>query len=916
MSETTTNHESASGGEPACRAELRVLVLAPFGRDAVEICGILDEAGIEAESCGDVDQLCAEIKQGVAAVMLAEEALSDSSRSRLTVSLAGQPTWSDLPMLLIISTVRDKQQGWRTLQGLERIAQLTLLERPLSTVVLVSAVRTAIQSRLRQYQVRDELAARRRAEKALREAAKRFRIVADFTYDWESWRGPDGCFLYISPGCERITGYTREQFLEDTDLHLRIVHPEDRAKLEAHFQDEQTDGDLCEIEFRIIHRDGQERWISHACQPVVDENGHFMGCRSSNRDITENKRAENSLRRLSHFPKENPNPVLRIGADGACMYANEPAREWLGSLGYQAGRALPDVILQVVSEAHGQSRAVASEITNDAGTTFYISAVQPPGEKYVNLYGSDITDRKHAEEALQQSRQDLSRAQSVGQIGNWRLDVRHDILTWSDENHIIFGVPKGEPMSYETFLNTVHPGDLKFVDNKWKAALKGEPYDIEHRIVVNGETRWVREKAYMEFDKNGELEGGFGITQDITDRRRAEESLRQLNVTLEQQVAERTAIAERRALDLGRLAAELSEAEHRERKRLAKLLHDDLQQLLLAVRLRLPAIVESDPDRLPEHFQRLDQLVGECLATSRNLTHELSPPIIQHGTLPEIIEWLVEWFSEKHGMHVDMETLSEIPPVPEYLRVFFFQAVRELLMNVLKHSGKMLARVILSYKDANLTLQVEDNGDHFDSKAVETRLQHPEGFGLFHIRERLEALQGNLEIEATPQSGGCFRIIIPLDKQNESMHETAKYIISKKRQSVARNKYAEDNVIRLLVADDHTVVREGFVGLLNRQSDFRVVGEAADGEQAVQQAEALNPDVVIMDVDMPKVNGIEATRRIKRRQPDTIVIGLSLHDDESIARAMTEAGVDTYVSKHDPAKDLLDAIRRGCGRQF
>ena len=109
----------------------------------------------------------------------------------------------------------------------------------------------------------------------------------------------------------------------------------------------------------------------------------------------------------------------------------------------------------------------------------------------------DITERKRAEEALRKNREDLDRAQAVGNIGSWRMDILKNELTWSDENHRIFGIPKGTPMTYETFLSTVHPDDRDYVDKKWKAGLAGEDYDIEHRILVDSRVKWVREKAYL-----------------------------------------------------------------------------------------------------------------------------------------------------------------------------------------------------------------------------------------------------------------------------------------------------------------------------------------------------------------------------------------------------------------------------------
>jgi PAS domain S-box-containing protein len=138
----------------------------------------------------------------------------------------------------------------------------------------------------------------------------------------------------------------------------------------------------------------------------------------------------------------------------------------------------------------------------------------------------DITKRKQMEQTLRDNEQDLNHAQAVAHIGSWRLDVRRNQLLWSDESYRMFGIPGGTPMTYETFLSCVHPDDRKYVDNKWKAALQGEEYDIEHRIIVNDKVKWVRERAELEFDPKGELRGGFGTVQDITERKQVENELR------------------------------------------------------------------------------------------------------------------------------------------------------------------------------------------------------------------------------------------------------------------------------------------------------------------------------------------------------------------------------------------------------
>ena len=138
---------------------------------------------------------------------------------------------------------------------------------------------------------------------------------------------------------------------------------------------------------------------------------------------------------------------------------------------------------------------------------------------------TDIHEVKLAQEALQESQEDLNRAQAVAHTGSWRLNIQRNELLWSEENYRIFGVPEGTTLSYETFLSIVHPEDREYVHEKWSAALRGEPYDIEHRIIADGAVKWVRERATLEFDSSGALLGGFGTTQDITELKHLERAL-------------------------------------------------------------------------------------------------------------------------------------------------------------------------------------------------------------------------------------------------------------------------------------------------------------------------------------------------------------------------------------------------------
>ncbi len=139
------------------------------------------------------------------------------------------------------------------------------------------------------------------ANEALRESEERFRTIANFTYDWEYWQAPEGHYLYVSPSCERITGYPPDVFYADPHILQRLVHPDDQALLAQHLANKEGDSQSKGIEFRIISRTGDERWIGHVCQPVYGADGRWLGRRGSNRDITEQKHAELSLRKTNEL---------------------------------------------------------------------------------------------------------------------------------------------------------------------------------------------------------------------------------------------------------------------------------------------------------------------------------------------------------------------------------------------------------------------------------------------------------------------------------------------------------------------------------------------------------------------------------------------------------------------------------------
>jgi PAS domain S-box-containing protein len=143
--------------------------------------------------------------------------------------------------------------------------------------------------------LRQEIKERKYAEQELREAELRYRTVADFTYDWEYWMDPQGKFLYVSPSCERISGYRSDEFIDNPSLFRNIIVSEDKDSWDQHHRNSNETFEPGEVQFRIQTRDGEYKWIEHACQPVRSPQNNFLGFRASNRDITDRKRSENAL---------------------------------------------------------------------------------------------------------------------------------------------------------------------------------------------------------------------------------------------------------------------------------------------------------------------------------------------------------------------------------------------------------------------------------------------------------------------------------------------------------------------------------------------------------------------------------------------------------------------------------------------
>jgi PAS domain S-box-containing protein len=437
----------------------------------------------------------------------------------------------------------------------------------------------------------------------------------------------------------------------------------------------------------------------------------------------------------------------------------------------------------------------------------------------------------------------------------------------------------------------------------------GEPVmDVEITGSTNAPSetpRTWRESWLPVHDRQGSIVGVNIVAEEITERKRVDRALRELTESLEEQVAERTALAEERANQLRDLAVQLIEAEERERQRVAHLLHDDLQQLLAGAELHLQVArrtVQENPA-----LDRVENLLVESIEKSRRLSHELRPPVLNHSGLVAALQWLAAEMGEQFNLAVHLETDGFRAMEEEPIKVFLFRAARELLFNVVKHAGVDEAFLTLEARDAEITLKVTDRGSGFDPATIGQPADGL-GLGLPSLRERARSVGGALIVTSEPGAGSTFTIQVPATPSRIVQLDTIDPASVSRVRTDCVPGSSGGHTLRVLVVDDHHVMRRGLVTMLSDQPGVSVVGEAANGADAVELVRVMSPDVVLMDVSMPVMGGVEATRRIKSAMPTVRVIGLSMHDDESIRTEMCDSGAETFVNKARSSATLLRAI--------
>lgn len=411
---------------------------------------------------------------------------------------------------------------------------------------------------------------KKQMETALRESEKKFRLLADFAYDWEYWIDKDSKMVYVSPSCERITGYRPEEFYADPHLVEGVVYPDDRPLYREHMRvtlEGEKRQSAVEFEYRITSKKGQVRWVGHLCHPVLDDKGKIIGRRVSSRDITHRKqmeaallRSEERFRRLANLA---PDSILMVDQDEKIIYCNGATTRIFG---YELLELMNSHIKSIVPEFYQeQARLGLSAIKKTRELKVWRQSMTIPLKKkdgaqffaeislasFVTEEGwnaiviiRDVSQRKAMEKELAQSEERFRKLAASAPDAIIVVESNERLSYWNEAAEKIFGYLAKEALGQELHqLITPEKYREKEKEGFERFRKTGTGPLIGKIVETEGlkkdGTIFPLELALSAFE-TGKGWTAIGIVRDITERKRIEAELQEANLNKEWLEALRT----------------------------------------------------------------------------------------------------------------------------------------------------------------------------------------------------------------------------------------------------------------------------------------------------------------------------------------------------------------------------------------
>lgn len=750
--------------------------------------------------------------------------------------------------------------------------------------------------------VATEVTEERRVLAALAESEERCRLVADYTYDWEYWVGARGELRWMSPSCERITGYPSSAFLEDGALLERITHPDDRPLLAGHLQRAREGRAPEQILYRVVRADGEVRWVEHICQPINSApDGRYAGRRVSVRDVTERRRAEEALRRRERdfvtLVENSPDIVARFDTDLRHLYVNAAVERatgrrpetFIGKTNEELG--MPPVLCEAWS-------ATLREVirTGEPGALEFVFPA-PDGDRYYSLRAvPERGARGDVETVLCTTRDETARrkaearARTLATVVEASADfigvatLEGQAIYLNRAGQALVGLDGEGTVSRTRIEDYLFPEDLPFVqetvlptvlrEGRWQGDFRfrhfqtGEPIDVHWDVVR------------IDDPDSGRPARLATVTRDIRREKAAEQALREANrrkdefLTVLGHELRNPMAPIRNAVEVLHLLKGGADPRtdwalqvlERQTAHLGRLL-DDLMDVSRIVRGKLR--LEPRPVALREVIQ---QAVDGADPLIRERRHRLdlelpSPRLLVDGDPVRLTQILLNLLLNA---------------------AYYTQEGGELRLSTETTGEEVIVRVM----DNGPGIPPDRLGDLFrpfyQGERAEGAAAGGLGLGLTISRRLAEMHGGRLEASSDwPRPGSEFSLHLPR-RVREAL--TAPTSIS------AGPGPARD--LRVLVVDDNAdVVRA--LALLLEVLGYRVE-TASSGAEALNLAAHLAPRVALVDIGLPDMDGLTLARRLRDQYPQRdqlVLVAVTGYGHDEARQRSLAAGFDEHLAK-------------------
>jgi len=631
----------------------------------------------------------------------------------------------------------------------------------------------------------------------LRMSEERYRLLVEYSSDFIWEVDASGIYTYASPKIKDLLGYEPEEIIGKTPFDLMPAYEAERvARLFKDIIESQKP--FQKLENTNLHKDGHHVVLDTSGVPIFDTNGNLFGYRGIDRDISERKKIEEAMKHTKDFSDN----IIESSLDCIVIsdrrgYLTRVNRFFLELLGYKEEEVLgrhiaefapPEVgtyklvtgeWVEIKQEFYDNQLAMIAKLVEEGRVSnwgaYYIrkdKELIPIEQNIVYLYNQqgektgsvgvsrDISERMKAEKKVIEARDFLEDIFATSVDGIITTDWKGTLTMANRSAEELLGYETGE-------LVGKHPTEL----NPKGKDCSEEAKNFMNKIMENGfvqkiEQSWSKKdgtlvnielNAALLKNDQGDMTGSVASIRDITERKRAEKELGEYQNQLRF------------------MSSQLTLTEERERRRIATDLHDRIGQALAISKIRLGSLRESvSAVGLDGDVDRIRELIEQTIKDTRSLIFDLCPPVLYELGFDKALEWLVEEVQREHGIKTLFVNDKKHKPLDDDVRILLFRTVRELLMNVVKHSQARNASVSFKKNRNNMCIDIEDDGVGFDVDKIQDYMGKKGGFGLFRIRERFRYLGGRVKIESESLRGTRISLVIPIKKNGKTKKEKIK----------------------------------------------------------------------------------------------------------------------------------------------